>query len=286
MLVWYRTKARVSQLFSARVSPEIPATHSSPAATLPLEIVELIINNLTYDTPSLLSCSLTCYSWYIAAVPHLHHTLILLNCRLPTDPQHTWPEPLRNASRLGLLPLIKRLQVRRVNRKYEGLYANRFNRHTPCRFSALSNVQQLEIDDLDIPNFMPRIQECFGHFSPALRSLSLSKPKGSRRQIVYFIGQFQYLEDLKLFDGVLVNFESEPTEDTALIPLFAPPLRGRLTVASSKRIGLWKDMIHLFGEIRFHHMDLFDVDGMQLLLDACAETLETLRVYPTSRRGE
>ena len=42
----------------------------------------------------------------------------------------------------------------------------------------------------------------------------------------------------------------------------------------------------LFKGIRFHHMELFDVDGMRVLMDACAETLETLRVYPTDPRGE
>jgi len=33
-------------------------------------------------------------------------------------------------------------------------------------------------------------------------------------------------------------------------------------------------------------MDLFSVHGMRLLLDACAETLETLRLYPIDPRGE
>ena len=144
----------------------------------------------------------------------------------------------------------------------------------------------LEIDDLDIPNFMPRIREYFGHFSPTLRSLALSKPKGSCRQTVFFIGLFQYLEDLELFGGALDPSESEQVEDPALIPLFIPPLQGRLKVVCSKGVGLWNDMIDLFGGLRFHYMDLFDVDGTRLLVNACAETLETLRVYTTDPRGE
>lgn len=47
------------------------------------------------------------------------------------------------------------------------------------------------------------------------------------------------------------------------------------------RVGTVKDMINLFGGIRFHHVDLYDVDEMQLLLGACVETLETLQLYPT-----
>jgi len=276
----------VSRLFSARVSPEVPTTHSSPPNNLPLETIEKIIAHLIYDTPSLLACSLTCYSWYIAAVPHLHHTLMILNSRWHFNLKHQWSEPLQNASRHGLLPFVKRLQVRRLSCRYEGFYPKRFNRHTLRQFAALSNVQELEIDDLDIPKFMPRIQEYFGHFSPTLRSLSLSKPKGSRRQIVFFIGLFQYLEDLKLFDDVLDHYKSEPAEDPALIPLFTPPLQGRLKVTMFKRVGLLKDMIDLFGGIRFRRMDLFDVDGMRLLVGACAETLETLRVYPKDPRGK
>ena len=47
-----------------------------------------------------------------------------------------------------------------------------------------------------------------------------------------------------------------------------------------------RDMIALFGGLRFRYMDLFGVKCVQLLLDACAETLETLRLYPTDRYGE
>ena len=42
-----------------------------------------------------------------------------------------------------------------------------------------------------------------------------------------------------------------------------------------------KDMITLLGGLRFRHMDLFKVNCAQLVLGACAETLETLRLYPT-----
>ena len=55
-------------------------------------------------------------------------------------------------------------------------------------------VHRINVDDLDIPKFMPRIRQYFGHFSltPTLRSLSLCKPEGSRREDL----------KLKLFDCV------------------------------------------------------------------------------------
>jgi hypothetical protein len=42
------------------------------------------------------------------------------------------------------------------------------------------------------------------------------------------------------------------------------------------RTGLLKDMIDLFGGIQFHYMDLFIVDGMRLLLNACVKMLKML----------
>jgi len=51
-------------------------------------------------------------------------------------------------------------------------------------------------------------------------------------------------------------------------------------------VGILKDTIDLFGGIRFRYMNPFDMVGMRLLLDACAETLETLRLHPTDPRGK
>ena len=47
-----------------------------------------------------------------------------------------------------------------------------------------------------------------------------------------------------------------------------------------------KDMITFFGGIHFSHVDLFRVKCAGLLLDACADTLEVLRLYPTDPYGE
>ena len=73
--------------------------------------------------------------------------------------------------------------------------------------------------------------------------------------------------------------------DTTFIPLSIPPLRGRLTLVCFAGKKFVKAMIALFGGLHFRHMDLFEVRGAQLLLDACAETLETLRLYPTGDCG-
>ena len=245
----------------------------------------MIIVHLICDTHSLLACSLTCYSWYITAVPHLHHTLITPAYYWSMNEKFIWPKPLRNMHKLGLLPLVKKFQI-----QIDTLY--HFRRFSPTRLSCctlrhffmLTNVQELGIDYLDIPSFMPRIRRYFQYLSPTVRSLALREPKGSRRQILYFIGLFEHLEDLKLlYDKV--KYREEPADDQTPVPPFVPPLRGRLTIMYFTRVGLLEEMIDLFGGIKFRYMDHYDVDGTRLLLNACAETLESLRLYPADPRG-
>jgi len=52
------------------------------------------------------------------------------------------------------------------------------------------------------------------------------------------------------------------------------------------RVELLKDMIDLFAGLRFRRMELCNVDGIRLLLDACAKTLETLQLYSLDPRGK
>jgi len=239
----------------------------------------MIISCLVYDARSLLVCSMTCYSWYIAAVPHLHHTLTTDNI----DSKYSWPRPLRKSYELGLLPFVNQFRIRL---KHGAKFTPRqLTGYTLRYFSALTNLQELGIDNLQVFEFMPKIRQCFGHFSSTLRFLALKDPKGSCRQILYFIGLFPNLQDLKLH-YCLPEDEEESTADATLIPLSIPPLRGRLTLVSFTRENLMRDMITLFGGLRFSCLDIFRVEFVRLILDACAETLETLRLYPNDEYGE
>ena len=187
---------------------------------------------------------------------------------------------------LGLLPLIKKFCIYPGTRDNDvGFSQKLFNCRVLRQFSTLTNVQELEIECLDIPKFMPRIQRYFRHFFPTVKSLLLKKPRGSRRQIIYFIGLFQHLQNLK-FAYHEDNVQEELVDDPTLVPLFIPPLRGLLRIKHFTAVDLLKDMIDLFGGFRFRRMLLYNVDGMPLLLDACAKTLETLMLYPSDPRGE
>ena len=201
----------------------------------------MIIAHLAHDKSSLLACCLTCSSWYIAAVSHLHHTLIT-----PTIGENDkiwWPDSFRDMHKLGLFPLVKRLRVQGSGYKFHGpaFSPELFDPHTLHQFTSLINVQELAIEDLDIPGFMPNIKQHFHHFLPTVRSLALTRPRGSHRQIFFFIGLFQYLEDLKLLPK-FSGSQREPLDDQMLVPTFAPPLRGRLTVQCSAWAGVLEDM--------------------------------------------
>ena len=278
MRVWYRTLAIIRRIWSA--SPETSVALSPQNTRLPLEIVEMIITHLIYDTRSLRACSLTCYSWYITAVPHLHHTLITRTYPPNSTKKPIWPRPLRTMHKLGLLPLVKKLQIHGKGVHRSGEFSSQhLNCFTMRYFSALTNIQELGIQYLDIPSFMPKIRRYFKHFLPTVRSLALREPIGTHRQVIYFIGLFRHLDDLKLlYDRA--NSQGEPADDHTLTPPFIPPLRGQLTMTHLTTSVLLEDMIKLFGGLGFHYMDLFDVDGMRLLLGTCAKTLETLRLYP------
>ena len=256
----------------------VAVTRLSP--TLPREIVEVIVGYLIHDVPSLRAFSETCRSWYISAFPHLHLTLFVnVNC---LDLKFQWPNPIQSMHTLGLLPSVKNVQIHSGylgNQFSPSLLESRVLRH----FSALTSVQELEIHKLDVPKFLQKIQECFCHFLPTVRSLSLKAPEGSSRQIVCFIGSFQNLEDLSLHD---INDSYYGSAGEALIPSFTPPLRGRLTIWHVNRNSIAKDMINLFKGIRFSSMDVFATTTVPILLYACAKTLRGFRLYANDHSGK
>lgn len=75
-------------------------------------------------------CTMTRYSWYIAAVFHLHHILT-------TDNQVFYP---RDNVYLRLLPLVRRFWIRKLPEPFTGFSPDRFGWCTLCYFSALTNL--------------------------------------------------------------------------------------------------------------------------------------------------
>ena len=254
---------------------------SPPIPKLPQELVDIIASFLIYDTGTLIACSMTSFVWYKTVVPHLHYTLTTDDEAVSIDNQ--WPKRLEishNKPLHELLPHVGKICIRKPTLEFT---PELLSKPTSSYFSAFRNVQELEIDRLQISKFMPWIEGYFENFTQTLRSLALSYPGGSSRQILYFVGLFPHLQDLKLCN--LLCVQERGAADSTPKPAHRLPLRGRLTLSFVKEPFL-KDMIKLLGGLRFRYMELFTVHNGTLLLEACAETLETLRLYPADTHGE
>ena len=110
--LWYRGKPEITKLLWKDTS-ETPTPFPFPIARLPQKLVEMIIACLAHDKPSLLARSMTCYLWYIATVPHLHHTLTadeLTFCLW--DEEYQWLKRLQKSYNSGTLPFVKRFRIR------------------------------------------------------------------------------------------------------------------------------------------------------------------------------
>ena len=272
--VWYRSKAKLKDALAHQGS-HTPTGSRRPYWT-PLEILEMIISHLTYDVRTLKACAATCFVWYNVATPHLHHTLTLR--QWATDTSRTYLNPLESLHELELLPFVKQMQFERGIFGTPWVSPAIFDSESVRYFGALENLQDLVIAGLDFSKFPVGAGKYFGHFSPTLRSVALSGPRGTRRELLDFFRLFPKLDDVKILHYHAWTGAHE-VFDAPLIPIRGG-LRGRLTLKNFGDEGLLKDMIVAFGRMRFTSMDLHDVLGMQLLLEVCADTLETVHIHP------
>ena len=140
------------------------------------------------------------------------------------------------------------------------------------------NLQELKIVALDFSMFPVGLEECLGHFSPTLRSVSLDYPCGTRRQLLGFFRLFPMLNNIEIsrYSAALPEYEAP---DSQLVLTGGGP-RGQLILwYTFDDEELLRDMEVTFGGLRFTSMDLRDnLRGIGFLLKACAHTLETLRL--------
>ena len=236
----------------------------------------MIVTHLIYDTSSLKTCAATCFAWYNVATPHLHHSLTLRQWHSETECRDL--NPLAALYERGLLSHVKVLRFRSGFSRSPWVVPEYFDSWGLHYFSALVNLQDLAIAGMDFSKFVSGTEKYFGHSSPTLRSIALIRPTGSPRQLVDFLALFPKLDDIKI-----VCYRATPetyhTPDTLRMPIKGS-LRGKLALSGFAVGELLERMISTFGGIRFISMDLDDVLGAQPLLNACAETLQTLRLNP------
>ena len=241
----------------------------------------MIIAHLARHTRTLKACSLTCRSWHTATLPHLRHTLTLGGD--PHGVTHNQLGPLYRLHELGQIHLVKEIRVRQLCGADSGGWFGpwAFTSRDLRYFSAFSNVQTLRFEKLDIYQLIPGIGRYFEHFSPTLRSITLFKPHCTPRQLSHFLSLFSNLDDIEIWQADK-NVPDGTIPDSELVPFSTPKLRGRLRLYRFRWVETWAHLITSRNGLRFRHVDLLEVATcVPVLLNACAETIETLRFNAT-----
>jgi len=276
MNLWQQSKAKVDRLLR-NPPPVVSRTHEI-TCPLPHEIAEMIIAHLIHDLRALKAYSLTCRSWYIVAVPHIHRTLVL-GRSFP----HDGLEPLSRLHRLGLIPLVQEIRVERLRGVDNWFVPQAFGRSRLRHFSTFANVHTLGLQRVEIFHFFPHVERYFGQFSPTLRSIVLSDLRCTPRQLSHFLSLFPNLDDIKIC-GLFTYVPNTTVPDTTPIPFSTPELRGCLSLGWFSYVETWTHLITSCGGLRFHRMELWEsARCVSALLEACAETLEILRFHATDR---
>lgn len=279
MSKWHRSKAKISFLLR-NAHPKMRPVHES-SCRLPFETIEMIISYLARDAGTLKACSLTCRSWYTVVVPHIHHTIVLKE-KTP-GVSHGQLDSLSGLHERGRMPLVREIVI--DQRSTDGWFAPRaFSPKDLRYFSAFANVQVLKIRGMNISRFTPNIKRYFEHFSPTLRSITLSYPICSPRQLVHFLSLFPNLDHI----DIRQPFPSSARfSDAELVPFPRSKFQGQLKLCGFHLSETWVHLNAACGGLRFRSMDLRDVaDCTPVLLEACAGTLESLRFYVTDDPGE
>ena len=292
--VWNRGKAKVNYLLG-NAPPETCATHGSTRPTrsirsipgrpfpspFPHDIVEMIIAHLACHRRTLKACSLACHSWYAAAVPHLHRTVTLTGGRPEIGCNRL--EPLAKLHELGLTPFVREIRVKQGPGSSAWFVPQAFGHLDLHYFSAFANIHTLNLENMQIHRFIPDTEHYFGQFSQTLESITLYDPSCSPQQLCHFLSSFPNLDDISIRISHTHTLDTTtPDADQELVMFPLPKLRGKLALYNFPWVETWAHVIASCGGLRFHHVDLCKNPRYgPLLLEACADTLATLRFDPT-----
>lgn len=254
--------------------------------SLPDDVIHEIFSLL--DMESLKSCSLTGKAISGPAKPFLHQTLSLTPQRR-RDGVQSWPrEPntpgnwnefkgLPVLGERGLLQYTRHLSIF-LNRN--PLFPHDLQRHIQY-FHTLTNVRSFKTCWLDIPSFLPKMEEYFGSFYGSLQSLELEHPRGDHKQILYFICQFTNLRDLKI-KGLQPHAHSMRNGGLHFDINTFPPLDGVLDLemfSGTIDMGVTLVLNSLVTvPLNFRTLKLSGctVDHSKLLVGACSSSLECI----------
>lgn len=276
--VWdWPGKAKVNRLL-ATAPPETRNVHES-TCRVPYDIVEIITAHLACDPDTLKACSLICRSWYIAAVPHLYYTLTLK--RDGYDAVHGKPKSLLKLHEQGLMHLVKESRVEQSRFEGSWFVPHMFSCHNLRYLSAFANVHTLQLQKLEIYRFVPDIWQYFGPFCTTLRSVALSDPRCTPRQLSRFLSLLPNLDNIEIWNPHPYPLNAT-TSDSQLVSFTTLKLQGRLALLDFRWIKTWTYLIASCG-LRFRHRE--SASCAPVLSEACSETLETFQFNTTDSKS-
>jgi len=242
------------------------------------------------DMEALKSCSLTGKALSCSAKSFIHRTLYLIprpsGIRMPkySGPWNEF-EGLSTLSERDLLQHTRHISIFLPHRKT--LFVRDLAPHIQ-HLRKITNLRSLKTCWLDVPSFIPKMEDYFGAFLGSLRSLELEHPRGDHKEVLYFACQFQNLRDLKV-NGLEDYFHSMRVGGPQFEIKTSPPLDGTLDLQMNLNPGSkWRDLkgpqlllsnlLTLPSGLKFRTIKLSRCtgDNLQLLIDVCAPTLECM----------
>jgi len=272
--------------------PRPMITYDEGLPSLPDDIINEIFSLLNME--ALKSCSLTGKALASSAKPFIHRTLYITSRSgdsLSFNIPGRWNK-YKELPALGKRGLLQHTRHLSIAFPHDPVFAHDLRLHTR-HLHTLTILRSFKTRWLDIPSFIPKMEECFGAFLGTLRSLELESPRGDHEQILYFICQFPNLRDLRI-DGV--QGHPSPTRNGG--PHFdtktSPPPDGTLDLQFGMELLhedgskgaqlLFANLVTLPSGLGFRLTKLPGCIGynFRLLVDACAPTLERMEI--TGRR--
>jgi len=260
--------------------------------SLPQELVDEILGYLLPgNLHTLKACSLTCKRLFGATRPLIHQRLVCLGSRPdPLKPKrHLFGrhrrgrgafERLVDADRLGILRYTRRLTLRRAN-GFPGpyFYPRDLQEYLP-QLRSIAKLDGLALDSFYLTHFTPGFDDFFGMFPNTLRHLDIRRPYCTEQQLLYFICQFPWLEDLTIVS------QATPPDTHVPIPIIrqSPPLRGKLGLANTS-LELSNGLAALPGGLHFRSIALAPCQHSQAILAACGHTVTSISYLWLPRCG-
>lgn len=178
---------------------------------------------------------------------------------------------------LGLAPPVKEIRVKQEPRGGP-LFVCQVFAH--CDFPSFANVHTLKLQELDVIFLCKqRIENQLKRFPPTLRSVVMTNPRCTPRHLSHFLPLFPNLDDVEIRNSY-THVPNLNIDDTELVPFSGPKLGGRLVLFNFGWVETWAHLISSCGNPWFRHLDIrMSVSCAPVLLETCAETLETLRLH-------